>query len=159
MTATINTPTILLYTSAWVLARAEANVLRDNPHIDNGLAISTVCRERSSSAARGRQESVGVASSTSDSGGIHSSLGGRTAECSSGRGEEGMPFGKIVRLEKYGLGFVESQDTGKQYPFRFDQVVGFKGEPLNEMEVRVGSRVSFELQNGRISEIHPRKQD
>ena len=59
-------------------------------------------------------------------------------------------IGEIVRLEKYGLAFVKVEGTGEEYPFRFDQIVGFKGEPLGEMCVRVGSRVSFDLQNGRV---------
>lgn len=155
--STDTSPTTLRYINPAVLARAQKDVLRDD--LDKKLGTTTVNTERSSFAARERQESVGVDSSTSVSGGVHSPPGGRADERSSGRGEVDMPVGKIIRLEKYGLGFVESEDTGKQYPFRFDQIVGFKGEPLKEMEVRVGSRVSFELQNGRISEIHPRKQE
>lgn len=66
-----------------------------------------------------------------------------------------MLSGQIVRLERYGLGFVKVEGTGEQYPFRFDQVTGFKGESLKEMSVHVGSRVSFDLQDGRVSEIRP----
>ncbi|MGH8564521.1 MAG: hypothetical protein ACREXW_10715 [Gammaproteobacteria bacterium] len=145
-----------------------------NPHLgleirrlDSDRDMSTVEVGRSSSAARERQEGIAAESSTSSSGGVHSPLDERVDEHSSERGAESMStdhykeleprtIGEIVRLEKYGLGFVKVESTGEQYPFRFDQIVDFKGEPLKDMRVRVGSRVSIALQGGQVCEIRPR---
>lgn len=62
--------------------------------------------------------------------------------------------GKIVRIEaEYGLGFVRDSSTGSVYPFRFDKILGYRGEAPSELGLFDGASVEFDLADERISHL------
>lgn len=61
--------------------------------------------------------------------------------------------GNVVRLEDFGLGFIQPEQSNQQYPFTFDKIEGYRGEPPNTLGLHVGSNVTFTLQNGMIDSI------
>lgn len=63
--------------------------------------------------------------------------------------------GEIVRIEPFGLGFLKPADSEQQFAFGFDQIAGYRGESLRDLNLRVGTTVSFDLHNGIVDAIKP----
>jgi hypothetical protein len=68
-------------------------------------------------------------------------------------GEKTMSRGKIIRIEDYGLGFVEREGSSDRYPFTFDKIRGYGGQPLSSLGLHVGSKVNFLLDHGTVLEV------
>ena len=64
-----------------------------------------------------------------------------------------MERGKVVRLESFGLGFLQQEGSEEQFPFRFDQISGYRGESPRSIGLRIGADVSFTLRNDRVETI------
>jgi hypothetical protein len=68
-------------------------------------------------------------------------------------GERIMGRGKVVRLENFGLGFLQPEGSQKQYPFTFDQIDGYRGESPWTLGLRIGADVNFILRDDQIEMI------
>lgn len=68
-----------------------------------------------------------------------------------------MPTGKVTRIENFGLGFVKSE-SDEDYAFTFDKIEGYRGEYPRQLGFRVGSEVTFHLNDGLIDSIQLHKQ-
>lgn len=62
-----------------------------------------------------------------------------------------MQHGKVVRVDRFGLGFIEG--TGAQYAFTFDKVEGYRGQNPREVGLQVGSSVQFSVEDGLIQRV------
>jgi hypothetical protein len=62
-------------------------------------------------------------------------------------------FGKVTRIENFGLGFVRNEETNEQFAFTFDKIAGYRGEFPSQVGFRVGSPVTFHLNNGLVDSI------
>lgn len=71
------------------------------------------------------------------------------------RKEARMERGTIVRLERFGLGFVEMEGGSEQYPFSFDKIEGYRGQPLKSLGLRLGAVVMVMVdQDGKVEGIY-----
>jgi hypothetical protein len=61
--------------------------------------------------------------------------------------------GKILRIENWGLAFLKDPQTSEVYPFTFDRIQGYAGEPVSKTGLRVGGSVQFALNKGVVSAI------
>jgi hypothetical protein len=67
--------------------------------------------------------------------------------------------GTVLRLDQVGLGIIvaDSTDadcTDKEFPFTFDKIEGYKGEPLKALGLTEGTVVKFTLDEGdRVSRV------
>jgi hypothetical protein len=64
-----------------------------------------------------------------------------------------MERGKVVRVESFGLGFLQPEGSEEQYPFRFDQISGYTGESPRKMGLQIGSAVNFTMRDDRVEMI------
>ena len=64
-----------------------------------------------------------------------------------------MLFGKVVRIEDFGLGFVKQDETEEQFAFTFDKIEGYRGEQPGQLGFRLGSPVTFRLSNGLVEVV------
>jgi len=74
---------------------------------------------------------------------------------------EKLYSGTVLRLDQVGLGIIVANPTDadlteKEYPFTFDKIQGYKGEPVNDLGLSEGAGVEFTLdENGRVSMVTP----
>ena len=54
-----------------------------------------------------------------------------------------MHTGVVVRLTPDGLAIVKDDQKGELHYFTLDELHGYRGEPLKDASVRVGSRIKF----------------
>jgi hypothetical protein len=64
-----------------------------------------------------------------------------------------MRSGTLVRLESYGLGFIQPHEGGDQLVFTFDQILGYGGQRPGEIGLRLGCRLFYRLARERIEEV------
>ena len=61
--------------------------------------------------------------------------------------------GKILRIENWGLAFIQDPHSNEIYPFTFDRIQGYAGETVSETGLRVGRSVQFALNKGVVSTV------
>ena len=61
--------------------------------------------------------------------------------------------GKILRVENWGLAYLEDPETSQVYPFTFDRIQGYSGESAANIGLRVGSSIQFAVNKGIISSV------
>lgn len=67
---------------------------------------------------------------------------------------EGDPMlrqGTVLRVDYFGLGFIES--TGTQYSFTFDKLEGYRGEQPREIGLHEGCTVRFTVDGLSIKSV------
>lgn len=64
-----------------------------------------------------------------------------------------MRSGTLVRLESYGLGFIQPHEGGEQLVFTFDQILGYGGQRPGEIGLRLGCRLLYRRDRDRIEEV------
>lgn len=65
---------------------------------------------------------------------------------------DGLLEGRIVLISDTGLACVaEKQNPARVYPFTFDKLRYYGGEPLADLGLSIGSEVSFRLDGGVVS--------
>jgi hypothetical protein len=67
--------------------------------------------------------------------------------------EVNFQSGKVLRVENWGLAFLEDQKTSQVHPFTFDLIQGYAGEPAAKIGLRVGGSVQFAMNKGIISAV------
>jgi hypothetical protein len=63
-----------------------------------------------------------------------------------------MHEGRVVRVDNYGLGFIESTG-GSQYAFTFDQIQGYRGQQPRDLGLKEGVIVRFTVHDGLIKDV------
>ena len=58
-------------------------------------------------------------------------------------------LGTITRMETFGLGSVRTRKS-KSYDFKFDKILGYKGQSLGKLNMKVGTEVKIRLEKGDI---------
>ncbi len=59
-----------------------------------------------------------------------------------------MPVGTIERIvPQLRLFYMRERETGVLHGFRLSDVLGYRGEPLNQFGLKRGAHVQFELDN------------
>ncbi len=69
---------------------------------------------------------------------------------------DSMFEGRIVRVDRFGLGFVEARGTNTdthQYAFTFDKVEGYRGQPPREIGLEEGCAVRISVRDGLIKSV------
>jgi hypothetical protein len=67
--------------------------------------------------------------------------------------EVNFQSGKVLRVENWGLAFLEHPKTSQVYPFTFDLIQGYGGEPATKIGLRAGGSVQFAVNKGVISAV------
>ncbi|MEK7246439.1 MAG: hypothetical protein AAB223_10525 [Pseudomonadota bacterium] len=60
----------------------------------------------------------------------------------------GESTGVVVRVDGSGVGLIEADSTHRKYPFTFDTVKGYFGQPLAAAGLVRGSKVKFDEHDG-----------
>jgi hypothetical protein len=139
------------------LTQEERDIVRES--LDERLDIGTVELECSFAASE-RQEHTGEDSSKSIPRGVQLPLGGRVVEHSPGKGEECMSVkeknGTIVRIDdRAGFGYVWEEGSTQQYIFNFFKVPGYYGQSAGRLNLRIGSRVRFQVEDEIVKSLVP----
>lgn len=72
-------------------------------------------------------------------------------------------LGKVLRLDRVGLGVIvtdspETNYSGREFPFTFDKIDGYKGESLNALGLSEGTTVKFTLDaEDRVTRVTPER--
>jgi hypothetical protein len=63
--------------------------------------------------------------------------------------------GKIVRVADYGLAFVSvgSGSQRRDFPFTFDKIRSYRGQPAKEIGLLRGTKVHFSETDGRVDSV------
>jgi hypothetical protein len=56
--------------------------------------------------------------------------------------------GVVVQVDVSGVGLIEADSTHRKYPFTFDTVKGFYGQPLTDAGIVRGRKVRFDERDG-----------
>jgi hypothetical protein len=70
---------------------------------------------------------------------------------------------KVLRLDRVGLGVIVSDSTdteplGREFPFTFDKIEGYKGESQNGLGLSEGAVVNFTLDaEDRVCRVTPER--
>lgn len=67
-----------------------------------------------------------------------------------------MTRGVVFKLNENGLGFIRDR-SGHHYAFTFDKIRGYRGERAAELGLKVGSVVSFGVQEDRVCLVNLRR--
>lgn len=67
--------------------------------------------------------------------------------------EVNFQSGKVLRVENWGLAFLEDPKTSQVYPFTFDLIQGYGGEPVAKIGLRAGGSVQFAVNKGVVSAV------
>ena len=63
--------------------------------------------------------------------------------------------GKIVRIADHGLAFVSvgSGEQRRDFPFTFDKILSYRGQPAEAIGLRRGADVEFFENNGKVESV------
>jgi cold shock CspA family protein len=64
--------------------------------------------------------------------------------------------GIIVRVnDSAGFGYVQEENSTRQFIFGFDKVRGYQGQPASQLRLRDGVRVHFQLEDEVVRHVEP----
>ncbi|MBM3582204.1 MAG: hypothetical protein FJX37_09610 [Alphaproteobacteria bacterium] len=72
-------------------------------------------------------------------------MGIKTIPASTSVGES---TGVVIQVDVSGVGLIEADSTHRKYPFTFDTVKGYYGQPLAAAGLTRGSKVKFDETDG-----------
>lgn len=52
-------------------------------------------------------------------------------------------LGVVIRVNRWGLGFIEECVSRRRFVFTFEKIEGYTGETLRELALRAGDRIEF----------------
>jgi hypothetical protein len=76
-----------------------------------------------------------------------------TAQQNTQPAEQHDEVGEIVRLDDHGLAILKTKRDGRAYPFTFDKIRAYKGQPPKDIGLRLGAQVKFVADNDKIKDV------